>query len=505
MKTFLLFLCFAAALPAQTIEGTVYDAISGAPLPGASVSTGNGANAPVVRSDASGHFQLQLQTSYGPSVMATKAGYVQSGTQAGKNAQAVRIELKPEAIITGKIVDEDGFPAGNGQVQAMRYQVFNGQRTLGFGATGQIDELGQYRIDSLPAGKYYLYVNSNDARNWDSRYVPQFLGGTLQPDDNHMVELKAGEWRKDTDIQLVRFEGVTVSGKVDGVTLNPRVSGPLVSLTADQPAGGPFFQAFSRGADTTFTMRHVPPGTYKLHYGQGQPRAGDLYSEVSVVVGEQDVRDVVVTPHVLQPVDLKGQVVSREGGTPGPWMVYLRSPMGSGVTAHTNEDGSFAVPGLLPQHYSVQTTPDRFENQGKVPPGHVVSIMLDEQDVKDKGFDLDGPPQKPLVVTVSKLYANISGTIVDSQGAPLANAAIVFRSGQPGGTGGAATNDKGQFQAWLPEAGDYHLYVAADQSEIVTLSDSDFLTAHQADFPILRVAIGDNPPVTLVRNPRPAH
>ena len=487
MKTILLFLCFAAALQAQTVEGTVYD----------------GQNAPVVRSDASGHFQLQLQTSYGRSVMATKAGYVLSGMQVGKNAQAVRIELKPEAIVTGRILDEDGFPAGNGQVQAMRYQVFNGQRTLSYAAMGQIDERGEYRIDNLTAGKYYIHVDSNDASNWDRRYVPQFLGGTLKPDDSHMAEVKAGELRKDMDIQLVRFEGVTVTGRVDGVTPDPRVGRPLVSLSGEQPMSGMSLWSSSRAGETTFTIRHVPPGTYKLRYGQSNPRAGDLYAELSVVVGEQEVRDVVVTPHVLQPVDLKGQVVLREGGTPGPWMVYLRSPMGSGVTAHTNEDGSFVVPGLLPQHYSVQTTPDRFENQGRVPPGHVVSIMLDDQDVKDKGFDLDAAPQKPLVVTVSKLYANISGTIVDSQGAPLANAGVVFRSGQPGGAAAATTNDKGQFQAWLPEAGDYHLYATADQADILTFGDSEFLKSHEADFPVLRVALGDNAPVTLVRNPRP--
>jgi len=390
----------------------------------------------------------------------------------------------------------------------MRYQVFNGQRTLSFAATGQIDERGEYRIDNLPAGKYYIHVNSNDASNWDRRYVTQFLGGTLKPDDSHTVEVKTGELRKDADIQLVRFEGVTVTGRVDGITPDPRVVRPLVSLSGEAPMSGPFFQASSRAGETTFTIRHVPPGTYKLRYGQSNPRAGDLYAELRVAVAEQDVHDVVVTPRVVQPVDLKGQLVLREGGAPGPWMVYLRSPSGSVVTAHLDQDGSFVIPGLLPQHYSVQTTPDRSANQGRVPPGHVVSIMLDGQDVKDKGFDLgfdpDAAPQKPLVVTVSKLYANISGTIVDSQGAPLANAGVVFRSGQPGGAAAATTNDKGQFQAWLPEAGDYHLYATADQADILTFGDSEFLKSHEADFPVLRVALGDNAPVTLVRNPHPA-
>jgi len=32
----------------------------------------------------------------------------------------------------------------------------------------------------------------------------------------------------------------------------------------------------------------------------------------------------------------------------------------------------------------------------------------------------------------------------------------------------------------------------------------EYLKAHQGDFPLIHVAFGDNPPLTLVRNPRPA-
>jgi hypothetical protein len=122
-------------MQAQFLEGTVHDALTGAPLPGVVLSTNAFSQGPTARTDASGHFR---------------------------------------------------------------------------------------RIDNLWAGRYYIRVYSSDANDWDPRYVPQYLGGTLQPDDSHMVEVKYGETLKNVDVRLARYEGVTVSGRLEGVPANPR-------------------------------------------------------------------------------------------------------------------------------------------------------------------------------------------------------------------------------------------------------------------------------------------
>jgi hypothetical protein len=386
----------------------------------------------------------------------------------------------------------------------MHYRVLNGERTLFSYAVGESDEHGNYRID-LSAGRYYIRVYSSDASNWDRRYVQQYLGGTLKPDDSHMVEVKDGETVTDVDIGLARFEGVTVSGRIEGVTANPRGSGYVVTLTSE-PIRNTYQNTYQTyGAEPTFAIRHVPPGTYKLRYGRGNPRPGDLFALLNVEVADRDVRDVVVSPHVVQPVDLEGQVVVREGGPPGLWMVYLRPPSGMGVTLHMNEDGSFVAQGLMPEHYSVQALPDRRAFQGKTAAaGYVVAVTLGDLDVRQKGFDLDGPPQKPLCITVSTQYANISGRVVDSQGAPVAHTTVFFRSSPPVRLGSATTDDKGWFHATLTEAGDFHVYTSADQNMMAAQGEDEYLKAHQGDFPLIHVAFGDNPPLSLVRNVRTA-
>jgi len=134
-------------------------------------------------------------------------------------------------------------------------------------------------------------------------------------------------------------------------------------------------------------------------------------------------------------------------------------------------------------------------------------VTLGDLDVQQKGFDLEGAPQKPLHISVSTQYANISGTVLDTQGAPMANASMYFQSSQPSqrgyaSTGYSTTDDKGVFHAMLTEPGEYNVFVAVDQDAMSTQGE-EYLKAHQGDFPVVRAVLGENPPVTLVKNGRP--
>ena len=503
MKKLALLLALPAALAAQTVlEGVVVDAVTGNPLAGASVTSGQTANPTVVRSDAAGHFRVTAVN--GPVVMVVKAGYL-PGTKfmPGRNQQdlgQIRMALKPEAVITGKVVDEDGFPSNRAMVQAMHYGPgVNGGRTLGWGGSVQTDDQGEYRIDKLPAGKYYIYVMANDSSNWDRRYAAQYLGGTVDPNDEHAVDLKVGDIHKNTDVHLVKIEGVTVSGRVEGGPSDSRMM-PPVNLSRNSVAmtmgvGGAVLRA---AGDNTFTFRHVPPGNYTLHYGNNgaQLHAGDYTGELKFEVSTSDLTGIVLTPRPAQAVDVTGQIVMREGGPVGTWMVYARQN-GEGTVAEINPDGTFVLKGLLPGHHNLQVTPDMRSRQSQprttLPP-HVVTTTLGDQEIKQNGFDLDGTTPKPLRITVSSQYAVLTGMIVDAKGQAVTNTPVIFVSDQPNKRGFANTDEKGAFRAMLTEAGDYRAYVLADQE---LMNDEDYLAAHKNDFPVIHAFMGDNAPVAL--------
>jgi hypothetical protein len=506
MKKFALLLALPAALAAQTVlEGVVVDAVTGNPLAGASVGVSGmpNPNSTVVRSDAAGHFQV---TASNPFVMVMKAGYLQASKFAtSRNAQdssQMRIALKPEAVITGKVVDEDGFAANHAQVQAMRYgPALDGARTLTWNGGVQTDDQGEYRIDKLPAGKYYIHVNAGDSANWDRRYAAQYLGGTLDPSDEHVVEVKMGEVHKNADVHLVKIEGVTVSGRVEGGPGDSRTMPPVsLSRTSGEMNMGIGFGAamLRTPGESTFTFRHVPPGSYTLHYGNNGPqlRAGDYTGELKFEASTTDLTGLVLTPHAAQPIDVTGQIVMREGGPVGTWMVYARRN-GEGTPAEINPDGTFVLKGLLPGHYNFQATPDMRSRQSQprtTPPPHVVSTTLGDQELKQNGFDLDGTVPKPLRITVSSQYAVLTGMIVDAKGQAVTNTPVIFVSDQPNKRGYANTDDKGAFRAMLTDAGDYRAYILPDQE---SMNDEDYLAAHKNDFPVIRAFMGDNGPIAL--------
>jgi hypothetical protein len=173
--------------------------------------------------------------------------------------------------------------------------------------------------------------------------------------------------------------------------------------------------------------------------------------------------------------------------------------MASGQTAHSAEDGAFLLKGLLPGHYEVQILPENlaqvgFMNLSNLP----LSARLGDKEVLRSGFDVDSTPPGILRIALGKPI-KIGGTVVDTQGKPVAGATLFFRSDQPSGQIFASTGETGVFQTALTVAGDYHVYMAADASDMVNQGGEDeYLKAHAQDFPVLHVVEGENPPVTLV-------
>jgi Carboxypeptidase regulatory-like domain len=498
MKGVILLLSFTGALSAQIlVEGGVYDALSGAPLRDVSLSSG-APNGQAARSDVGGHFRLQFDPAYA-SVLAFKPGYLQSvQVVPSRSPQAfsqLRIELRREAVITGKVEDEDGFPIRAAYVEAMSYTTIDGPRRLWEASRVQSDEQGLYRIDGLPAGRYFLRVYSDDAANWDGRFVAQYQGGAMRPDENRAVEVKTGEVRKGADIRMARIEGVTISGRLEGVAPDPRAGPPTVLMRGNTELIGDMYRGNTRsGSDFDFTIRHVPPGSYKLHYGSTEPRAGDSIAELPLEVADHDISNLVLTAHTVAPIDIEGQISLREGGAPGAWIVSAQSTTGRSAMVKSNEDGTFVLKGLLPQHYRLQAAPDRSGTPAMPSMAHMVSAKVGDREIPQSGFDVDGSAQT-IHITATQQFAAFSGTAVDSQGAPLTNTALYFVSSQAALRGFVTTDDKGTFHTALAEAGDYRVYLAVDGSRELE---------NDGDFPVVHAALGENPPVRLVRNPQAA-
>ena len=229
------------------------------------------------------------------------------------------------------------------------------------------------------------------------------------------------------------------------------------------------------------------------------PKAGDLLGEQQLRVGGADERGIVLKPHEVQAVDLAGTVVIEGGGNPPPMHIGLRGVYGPGVSARSNEDGSFVLKDLLPGHYDMQIIPDTIVN-GTVEPGSIagasypVSARLGENEVLQTGFDLDGPPASSLRITVGSHWIEIGGKVLDASGGPVSGALLAVASDGSAGQDTAAAGANGAFRLMLRQPGDYHIHLISDQSD---WDDPDYVKKHESDFPLLRVVDGTTAPVTL--------
>lgn len=502
MKTCFLLFVFSGVVAAQAVEGEVVNALTGAPIAGAHVSaSGLSDESTTLATDVAGHFRISVAVPAYFSVQVVQAGFLRKNVQYKPGqAATLRIALKPAAVISGKIEDEDGFPVEKAQVQALCFVQVNGERKLRPAATAQTDDLGQYRLIGLPAGRYWVRAGSGEARNWDPRYMAEYFPGTLQQDDTNRVEVEAGQERGGTDIRLTRHEGVTVSGRVEtpgGASVPRRLT---VNLQVESAGLPDMFFSVAPG-DGSFVIRHVPPGNYRLRASSGNypPRAGDLLGEQKLQVVGADVTNVVAAMHEVRAVDVTGTVVTDGGGTPPRLRIGLRAMIGPGVSVRSNEDGSFVLAGLLPGHYDIQTFPDMTVVNGtvdvKLAAGRVVSARLGDKEVLRTGFDLDGPPAGPLKIAFSTRTLEIHGKLVDASGGPLPGTLLrLLASSGQAGEEIVKTEADGTFQLQLTQPGDYRIYLLDDPD---LWNDADYLEKHENDFPPFKAIDGLNPPLLL--------
>lgn len=112
-------------------------------------------------SEADGRFEFDAIPAGDYMLMGDHAGYqFRAGTKvtlrAGQQAADLALKLTPQAVISGKVVDEDGDPVGNGNVQVVRQTWQYGKLTYTMAGGSGVNDLGEFRVSRLSAGKYYV-------------------------------------------------------------------------------------------------------------------------------------------------------------------------------------------------------------------------------------------------------------------------------------------------------------------------------------------------------------
>jgi hypothetical protein len=372
----------------------------------------------------------------------------------GRTLNDLVIHLTPLSVVFGTLLGESREPVIDVQVALLRQAMTTRGPGLQAVAVTATDDRGQYRLISIPPGRYYLGALSKVPQGKDNAgsflvktaatstlplYPLQFFPGLSDLNQAVPVEVSpATELRFDMNLrrrqQTYKIQG-TVIDTVSGMPL----AGESISLSlipSSLVAGiNNFFDTV--GSYDSLSGRFelfAPPGSYVI---QAQNRVFDETARgvgeaawsmlptgrTAISVLDRDVENVRLS--VKRPSIVSGQVGAQGEAVPNMGMHLSliptsRSPEaweppGSDVAAN----GTFRFIGMIDGEYFVRA-------QG-VPKGFSVkSIQYHGEDILDQPWRFSNPTSGNLEVVLARETAEVSGVVTNVRVEPISVSVVLI-------------------------------------------------------------------------------
>ena len=442
----LLYIAICAEAQELVFEGTVTHAFTHQPISGVHIRLVPMRNvmrdfseAYGAQSDRAGHFRMGDLKPGTYILMPELRGFVfgqpRKGPpfpnvqlKAGENITDFKLEMIPHAVITGRVLDDDGEPIQNVYVmleQAGPPMASANFNMMGSGLGGVTDDRGIYRIAGLP-GKYYVQATLNRYQQrkeirTDGSLPPDFITtyypNTGSKDTAVVVDSNPGSSTSGIDIRMARSgaknQTFTISGIVRGVA-----KGTMNAWVALQPSLETGVFTGSSGVviqeDGKFVFSGVRPGKYTIMASAPDRSSAPL----DITVGTSDITDLEFTVAPRAALEGALEVI---GDPPGPlndkWRIALvqvsmlgqETPRGGDVAP----DGSFHFTGTSPVRMRVKLASAPHD-------AFVKSVVLNGTQIEGDEFALPVHDSQ-LKVQVSRHGASISGSVLAPDGSPVIN------------------------------------------------------------------------------------
>jgi hypothetical protein len=237
----------------------------------------------------------------------------------------INVGLTPQAVISGRVVNEDGDLWTHAQVNLFRSQWSHGHRKVQGFSGGEANDQGEFRLGQIPPGKYYLAAEPD--AYWEMRNRPSgkevllrqptWYPSSLDLEGAMPIIVDPGSHISGLEIRLRRGSTHRIRGTLLGTD----------SISTDVlhgPFGGRSISAEGTSAaamngragvihsDGSFEIAGVPSGTYEIRVRQGLPSIN--LGAMKVQVDDRDVDDVSI--QLIRPRPLKGVIQIEERDHP---------------------------------------------------------------------------------------------------------------------------------------------------------------------------------------------
>jgi hypothetical protein len=494
-------------------DGIVVNRLTGQPLPRANVTpSNNDGSGP--STDPEGKWKISNLTCGSVFFSAQKGGYLQSGAlkpvtlTSGSAAHNVKIELKPESVVTGKVLDDAGDPVAGAQIRTVLSLVRNGRRTMVNSNSTNSDGTGTYRLGELGPGRYFFCATSRQVRypiggGSPSVYGERCFPGPVTGNAGGGLQIDGGQ-EVHADFALDQVTGVHVRGTLGG-TPQPASPGPaaptavvqLFRLDAngviDRGAIGP-----QRVRNGKFDFQNVPPGSYIL-MSNFSVAAENLSANAFIDVGSADLDGISLLLQPGAPVsgtlqinDVALPAAQPQNNAAQPTVNVNLNPVGvgggSGRIQWDSEHKSFSFPDVQAGKYRINVNP--------AGTGYFVkSVRLHDHDVLNQDFTVDGPTG-PIEIVVSNDSGALQGTVTDSDGNP-ADGPVILKCGELPVFFGQSQND-GMVNMRNVPAGPCKGW-AFDDGTNLEYADEDWMRRYAGAGVDVTIVSGSTTQVSLVR------
>jgi hypothetical protein len=437
----------------SSIDGVVTATIDGrqSPLRRARVMVTSDIASQTTDTDTSGRFHVDQLPAGSYRISISKFGFVPAGGLAplplreGQGA-TVALMMQRGAAVEGQLLTSDGEPAVGLNVSAVR---------LGYGPYGKrpiaaqqttTDDLGRYRIHTLPPGEYYLQAAPDPLRALNDRgpmgpaprpmstyYAGGAGPGTPRLDNARVVSVGVGQDMSGVDFTL---SSGTYASLVTKVMLSSGIAPANFSIRI-QRVGSPSGEvrcflnpARSPNDVPTAQCPLVPPGDFWILVmaKPATPNAAPEFGISRLTMAGRDVQDLAITTAPGVPVT--GRVEAADGAAlPANLRVAaletdFEYPSGVADTpavlpAPVAADGSFTFAGIPgPRLLRVMNLPADWV---------VASVAAGETDVSDTPTAFGaGAPATGIRVVVTQKTGAVNGVVLDANGQPKPGARVVI-------------------------------------------------------------------------------
>ena len=401
--------------------------------------------------DAEGKFRIEGVEPGMYRMMAERQGFVRQEYGARKNSmmgstinvtsgqelKELNIDMIPQAVIIGRVLDDEGEPLARVQIQVMRRRYFRGKQQLMPTGGNMTMDTGEFRIADLAPGRYWISAmyrrmgmfGEGPARNAgdkpEEEYVTTYYPGMIDQAGARPIDVVAGQELPGVDIRLQKAPVYRIRGKVTGgteparnlrVMVMPRDSMMMMGFMGN--AGGMVKE------DGSFEIGGVQSGAYYVSamHNQGRPTA---MGKVAVDVGRGNVENVALV--LTAPLTLNGVIridgnVEQLEKTAGKKIAFSSvrvqlMPMdgmnfGNAGGGQAKDDGTFTLENVGHDKFRVMAM--------NFPQGTwLKSIRAGDQEVLEAGLDLNAGSPGPLQVTLGVGTGSVSGTVQDANQKPV--------------------------------------------------------------------------------------